>query len=721
MTSGVLSFGCNNAWQNLALGAGGFISGVDLHSDGTKIIRTDTSGAFLYNSGLSKWVCITNPVSLANTGDPSDIALGSLNGVYEIRIAPTNSSRLYMMYGPSTNNVLVYRSDDKGTSWIRTALSPISVASANANDGMRGDSPKMAIDPANADVVVVSSQAGVSYSLDAGGSWTNTSVPSATGTASGNGILVKYDPNSSVSGGKTQGIYAASFGNGVYHTTTGANGTWSLVASSPAIAYATLVVTADGTLLVGNDSSTTIRRLASGSWTSPTIGTNGVRGLTVNPSNSLQAWGVDSTGAISYSSDNGATWSGFSGGHSLTSTDIPWLTYTHTSVNLQPGATLAYDPSGSNKLYLGFGLGIASATAPTSATSVAWTDLSVGIEQIISTRILKPSGVNPIMAGWDQGVWRSPGISTYPSTKGVTDNTGSTVPAAWDIDCAAGTTVVVALVGEPGGGGDVSGKSTDGGQTWSKFSTNTFAQGTLRGGMIAASTSTNYVVVQTDNGSNTNQPYYTTDGGATWTAITISGISTTGPTGWCANYYDDNHTLCADRVNANTFYIYNSGTQPGVYKSTNGGSSWTRVRTTAFSGGSAARLVSVPSNAGHLFYCSGRFALSTPVRSTDAGSTWSNISNLGGTWCFGFGKALAGGGGYPAIYAAGYDTTNTVFGIRRSVDNAVSWQLLPNSMYPANSLDNINDITGDMDNYGDVYIALRGASSGSGFRYINYP
>ena len=89
------------------------------------------------------------------------------------------------------------------------------------------------------------------------------------------------------------------------------------------------------------------------------------------------------------------------------------------------------------------------------------------------------------------------------------------------------------------------------------------------GGTIAASTPQNIIVAP----ANGVQPYYTLDGGVTWSPVTLPGVSSwsnfEGP------YYLDERSTTADRVSPNTFYLYYPGN--GVYKSTNGGVSWTQV------------------------------------------------------------------------------------------------------------------------------------------------
>ena len=109
-----------------------------------------------------------------------------------------------------------------------------------------------------------------------------------------------------------------------------------------------------------------------------------------------------------------------------------------------------------------------------------------------------------------------------------------------------------------------SGYSTNGGQTWTKFPTEIPGGGSsFIGGTIAASTPQNIIWAP----SSGNQPYYTLNGGTTWNPITLPGV-----TSWSSfdfAWYLDQRSVTADRVLANTFYLYDPG--QGVFETSNGG------------------------------------------------------------------------------------------------------------------------------------------------------
>src|ERR1700730_17802320 len=230
---------------------------------------------------------------------------------------------------------------------------------------------------------------------------------------------------------------------------------------------------------------------------------------------------------------------------------------------------------------------------------------------------------------------------------------------------------------------------------------------------MAASTPQNIIVAPADG----VQPYYTLNGGLTWNPVTLPGV-----TSWSSfegAYYLDERSITADRVLANTFYLYYPS--HGVYETTNGGVSWTQVYSGNDGFGSQwngyitpfnwynNEIMSVPGEAGNLFFTggnqgSGPGTLNPFMVSTNGGASWTAVPNVLNVTCFGFG-APATPGGYPAIYIVGY--VNNVYGIWQSVNNAQSWTQI--GTYPNNSLDQIKTIAGDPSIFGQVYLGFMGS------------
>ena len=69
-------------WRPLRIGAGGWLTGIDVAPDGTMVVRADTYGAYIWNG--ARWAQLVTKASM-----PAALAQIDVNqGVYEIQIAP---------------------------------------------------------------------------------------------------------------------------------------------------------------------------------------------------------------------------------------------------------------------------------------------------------------------------------------------------------------------------------------------------------------------------------------------------------------------------------------------------------------------------------------------------------------------------------------------------------------------------------------------------------
>ena len=700
----------NSDWQTLKVGAGGLLSGLDISNDGTMVVRTDTYGAYVWDG--AQWQQVVTATSMP----AAFVHPGFSAGVYDIQIAPSNSNILYMMFDD-----YVFKSTNKGTTWTQTSLATFA---ENPNTSVRGDSGHMAIDPNNPNVVFVGTpQNGMWLTSDGGNTWQQVSgIPASLTNGQGEypGITgLTFDPAiGGTTNGKTNTIFASSYGNGVYESTNGGV-TWTHLSGGP-INVNNATVSSNGTYYaVGND-NTSAWAFANGTWTQFSANTGGapIAGVTVNPANPLQIVISGFGGNLDWSLDGGQTWSGWDPYNQLSSTDIPWLAGAGTYLGAN---NIQFSPTVPNELIVNGGTGVWTSTFTAEVvtlpyptfTPVAWTDQSAGIEQLVAMDILVPPGGNPIVASWDRAFFSISNESTYPSTYGPVN--GSFV-AGWSLDYASSNPTFVVGIADWWGGVEQSGYSTNGGQTWTPFATELPGGGTnYIGGTIAASTPNN--IIWSPAGG--LAPFYTLNGGATWTQISLPGVSNWSTFDWA--YAFDTRTVTADRVLTNTFYLYDAdqgGAQAGVFKTTNGGQTWTKV----FSGQIVnysfynGELESVPGQAGNLFFTGGiqgdgstNQTWASFMRSTDGGSTWTAVPNVTEVFCYGFGAA-APGANYPSIYIAGW--VNNVYGIWQSNDNAQSWIQI--GTYPLGSLDYIKTISGDPDVYGQVYVGF----NGSGYAYL---
>jgi len=697
-------------WQMMKVGAGGFADGLDEAPDGTLIVRTDTNGAYLWNG--SSWQQLVTSTSMPAAFIAANPA-SSGQGVYEIQIAPSNSSIMYMMF-----DGYVFVSTNKGTTWSQTSFTQVT---EDPNANFRWYGQKMAVDPNNPNIVYVGTpQNGLWVTKDGGKTWAQVSAIPVSGSSNGvyPGITgIMFDAAiGGVVNGVTQTIFASSYSNGVYESTNGGS-TWTHLSGGPSdVEFAT--VGPNGAYYAVGDSNKDLWRYYNGAWTeliAGNSGNQGVQAVAINPNNPNEIVAVAQSGYINVSYDGGTTWTGIDWSYAVKSTDIPWEAAAQTGPGglwLSLGGA-AFSQSTPNELILSTGTGSFEVMIPTTAAGMTGTltynDMSLGIENLCASAIIAPPGGSPILASEDRPFIEITDLNSFPTTYGPVAS--NQIVAGWSVDYASSTPSFVVGIADYWGV-EESGYSTNGGATWTKFATELPGAGSSYiGGTIAASTTQNFIWAPADG----NQPYYTLNGGQTWNPITLPGISSWSGFDWA--YYLRARTVTADRVLANTFYLYYAGT--GVFESTNGGQTWTEVH----AGGLApydslnAEIMAVPGQAGNLFWTGGiQGNGATPQSwagfyfSSDQGKTWTAVPNVCEVFCFGFGAA-APGQTYPSIYIVGY--VNSVFGIWQSTNKGQSWTQI--GTQPAGELDQIVAISGDPNVFGRVYVGF----SGGGYAYLS--
>ncbi|HEY0048661.1 MAG TPA: FG-GAP-like repeat-containing protein [Pyrinomonadaceae bacterium] len=237
----------------------------------------------------------------------------------------------------------------------------------------------------------------------------------------------------------------------------------------------------------------------------------------------------------------------------------------------------------------------------------------------INAIAVSPSNPQLILVGAATGgIWRSidGGANFSPTTDNQVDlSVGSIAFAPSD------NSIVYAGLGDKSSNYFGSGvlKSTDGGQSWTRVSNATLPSPGRVSQIEVDSANPNRVYAaqytnRQGNGSFASGFYYSIDGGVNWTK-TIAGLA---------------RDLIKHPTQPNTLYLGMArvdGTTPttgGVFKSDNGGQSWTRIYTAPFAATSNIKIAVTPAAPQSLYVLSGSTA--------PAGARLETSANEGGMW-----------------------------------------------------------------------------------------
>jgi hypothetical protein len=250
------------------------------------------------------------------------------------------------------------------------------------------------------------------------------------------------------------------------------------------------------------------------------------------------------------------------------------------------------------------------------------------------------------------GVWKTTdgGFTWTP----LTDGQASLVIGAIAV-APQKPNVIYAATGEANNAGDSFPgqgvlKSTDGGQTWTLFpgatagnaTANVFFREFISKVVIDPTDATANTVYVTVGGAGTNQlvgtsgVWRTTDGGATWTNLATADSFPT------VNFFNDQFSdLVIDPSSSSTLYTavwapFNGSSGAGVYKTTNGGSTWSRltnIPTGSVVGRTALAISATPSSNLYVAMAgtgqpgsTGYGQLFRFLRSTDGGANFTDLT-----------------------------------------------------------------------------------------------
>ncbi len=234
------------------------------------------------------------------------------------------------------------------------------------------------------------------------------------------------------------------------------------------------------------------------------------------------------------------------------------------------------------------------------------------------------------------GVWKTTNwLSNSPTWTPLTDTQSSTVTGSGDLAYTplavfpGNSSIVFAAAAGPGGGIL---KSTNGGVSWTLLGASVFDQVAFGSLVVDPNNSNNlFATVRYGPNGNSGGVYKSTNGGVTWTNTTASFH-----TGAASD-------VVMDPTNSQVLYAgltqgAGGGSSNGLYKSNNGGTTWTRLAGGMLTGsavGASIRVAVAPSAPQTLYATVFDTALGNApdglphrYRSNDGGTTWTSLPAL---------------------------------------------------------------------------------------------
>ncbi|MGD0770192.1 MAG: hypothetical protein ABSB42_18575, partial [Tepidisphaeraceae bacterium] len=545
LESRLLLSSANYAWNDVAIGAGGFVDGIfyDPHNPNVMYARTDVSGLYKSVNDGASWTEL-----LHWTGGNGN---GGSSGVLSFAIDPENSNDIYADTGFGNDGSVLY-STDAGATWGVTQLSIY----VGGNDDGRGAGERIAVDPYDSNIIMLGSSAnGLWESTNAGHSFSQ--VTSISTTASIDSVV--FDPNGGTAGNPTQEIFlgenSTSSGTNLLETTNGGT-SWSQVTGTGAVPTGWLVnravMASDGNLYVAyaNDQAPTeptnggIMRYktSTGVWTnvSPVVPQRaaapyddfGYCGIALDPNSPTtlvvtsldrynygdQIWRTTNanssspswTALFSSSSNNGT------GGYNTTRnmSNAPWAAGTGDGIN-NWACAVAIDPFNSAQIMYGSGGGIFATNNGTSTSTLtapnSWYFPDNGLEMTGAFSLAGSTGGTPLYSGLgDIGGFGHTTLAFSPEQGSFGGGTVTSVDYAGS---APNDMIAVTAAGEGL-------YSTNGGTSVTSFAStppgilnyNSWSDGT-----VALSANDQTMVWAPSN----EGPYYSGNHGASWTATNL--------------------------------------------------------------------------------------------------------------------------------------------------------------------------------------------------------
>ncbi len=676
-------------WNSLPFGGAGFVSGVITcpQEAGVVFARTDVGGAYRWDEEMEAWQPITDFLGADKVG---------LMGVESIAIDPSAPNRVFMYCGTSYWNgglSAILCSEDYGETFKQLAT-VTSLFPAHGNDYGRQSGERLAVCPVGSQLLLCGSRTrGLWKSENGGKTWKRTAA--STFVNDRKVSFVQFIDSTTVVAGQ---LYKG--GENLFQSTDGGS-TWSVVsdARTDYMPHRCRLSPDGKTLYVaysdgegpGTNGAGALMKLdrATGVWTdiSPQKVSFGDISVAYDNPDRLMAvsmglwWGQYWTSStttwgdqIWISKNGGKTWTNLmeSGRSTYSESRIKWLT---SGCQLHWCGSAQIDPHNSSRAWFTSGNGIIT-TTNLWASKPHFQMCVTGLEETVPLNIVSVTGAPLAVTIGDYDGCLYADVTKY--NKRFTPSMGSTGAFA-----IAARNVKVMLRGA----GDLY-LSPNGGASWVK-KTKPVSDKSISSCAISAE-GTMLIARPSDN-----KPYYSLDKGATWKVLSASPSGTN-------IFADPVNDLVFYGMSGNTFYIFTYDPKSDTFT----------VKTRSVSGVSG-RMCVIDGLTGEVWLPRGNSGL-THLSGCDTGAP--TVKNISMSSCatIGAGKAKEADG-YPSLYIWGRKTASQTIGLYRSDDMGTTWERINDDLHQFGGPGNAHIVSGDMNEYGRVYMSSvgRGVICGS--------
>ena len=688
------SFAQEFTWENVRFNGMGFVTGINIHPEDPDyiVVRTDVGGNYRWDAANNRWIPLLDAFNAPGVSGDA-MSLADPNLLYSV-----------------TTGSLLYKSTNRGDSWTRMEGFPVIHVNSNTHF-YRWGGKRLVVDPNNNGSVLyyASERDGLWRSLNYGEDWQQVSTSQVPRGEVGGNIFVAIDKNSGGPDKNSDIIYVGVQKAGVYRSSD-AGQTWQLLPGGPdpSVYYPVSgAISSTGVLYVTYSTQASawadgtegrIYKTSNGQLVNITptnnnrLGFNGIDVAADNPEKIIALqWKPGNTNGIHLSVDGGNSWKPIAFSNR---TEPKWYpTYSPWTFTGQ----IMFDRQNPDKVWKVNGFGV-YVTENVQANNPLWKAEMNNLEEFVAGQIHippVPEGKSVFSLVMDKIAFAhdNPGQVPVSGIFGSPEEFGIGTGMDWSVTNPS----VAVIVGSQQRNIDRPRHryTTNNGSSWQSFPS---IPANFANGSIAISATDENLWVWAPHNQDTSVPnvqmHYTKDKGISWQASSgIPAIRNSATHTWAQST-----VLVSDRVNGDYFYYYLPDDNGAIYRSADGGVTFSKV----YSGLPQffrARLKSVPFKEGHLFFHTENGSL---MHSTDHGSSWQQVSGISQVRGIGFGKAIAPSG-EPAIYLAA--TINNIQAVYLSTDYGKTWKDISKGNMPVGQ---VRDLSGDLRTAGLVYAATGG-------------